>query len=371
MSFHDSSRFPVPGVPARAGAELPRVSVVLPIRNEAEHIEECLVRLLRQDYPAALFEIIVVDGNSTDGTRDTVREVQRRAEAGRIRLLDNPKRVVPAALNIGINAAAGEVIVRMDGHTVPESDYLSACVRALQQSQAANVGGPMIPVGKTRFGEAVAAAQRHPVGVGDAKFHFDGQAAFVDTVYMGAFRKDVFGRAGLFDESMVRNQDSEMNIRIRNAGDTIYLDPRIRSSYTPRGSWPGLWRQYFQYGWWRVETLRRHPSSLRWRQLVPVMFVIGLTVLAVAAMFAQPARIAFALFAGTYLMALLATTIGLRGRLTSGVAMRVPVVLVAMHVGWGFGFLLSLFSRGSFPYTALPPEVPALAASRPAAEAGR
>lgn len=355
----------------RQTEELPVVSVVLPIRNEAENIEECLGRLLSQDYPPELVEIIVVDGNSTDGTRDAVLAVQGRTDGGRIRLLDNPKRIVPAALNIGISAAEGDVIVRMDGHTVPEAGYLSACVRALRESQAANVGGPMIPVGKTRFGEAVAAAQQHPIGVGDAKFHFDGQAAFVDTVYMGAFRKEIFALAGLFDESMVRNQDSEMNIRIRKAGGRIYLDPAIRSSYTPRGSWPELWRQYFQYGWWRVETVRRHPGSLRWRQLIPALFVVGLGTLAAAALFVPLARIGLVLFAGTYLTALLATTVSLREKLSVGAMLRVPAALATMHVGWGSGFLLSLFSKGSFPYTASPPEVPVLSSgrSRSAAEA--
>ncbi|MEX2534098.1 MAG: glycosyltransferase family 2 protein [Trueperaceae bacterium] len=338
----------------------PFVSIVLPVRNESQHIGSCLSRLLEQDYPKDRFEILVVDGDSADDTREVVQQILQRVQSDRLRLLANPERIVPAALNIGIRAARGSIIVRMDGHTVPESDYVSSCVRALNATGAANVGGPMLPAGETEFGRAVAVALQHPFGVGDARFHIDGQAGFVDTVYMGAFRRDIFEASGLFDESMVRNQDYEMNVRIRNAGGRIYLDPTIRSRYTPRGTWSALWKQYFEYGWWRVETLRRHRKSARWRQLLPATFVLSLLVLAVAAPLSQLAALGIGLLLATYVATLTAAAVGRRGRAEGFAFWNLPLAFVAMHVGYGSGFLLNVTSGGRFPFKSSPPLVPPL-----------
>ena len=338
----------------------PLVSIVLPVRNEERHIRACLKHLLEQDYPPNLLEILVVDGESTDETRQIVREIQQEVGSGRLRLLNNPGKIVPVALNIGIGAARGELIVRMDGHTVPARDYVSSCVRAMAASGADNVGGPMRPHGENEFGKAVAAALQHPFGVGDARFHLEGESGFVDTVYMGAFRREIFERSGLFDESMVRNQDYEMNVRIRGAGGRIYLDPNIRSSYTPRGSFAKLWKQYFEYGWWRVETIRRHRWSARWRQLLPAAFVLSLAGLAFLAPFWALARLALALQLALYLGAIGTAVLGLRKRLSLGSLVRLPAAFIAMHIGYGSGFLLNLVSGRRFPFRAAPPEVPTL-----------
>ncbi|HEX7003931.1 MAG TPA: glycosyltransferase family 2 protein [Trueperaceae bacterium] len=339
---------------------LPFVSIVLPIRNEERHIRACLTRLLEQDYPAERYEVVVVDGESDDATPALVREIQREVGSDRLRLLNNPGRIVPVALNIGISAARGEVIVRMDGHTVPERDYVSSCVRALRESAADNVGGPMRPRGETEFGRAVAVALQHPIGVGDARFHLEGESGYVDTVYMGAFRREIFERAGLFDESMVRNQDYEMNVRIRAAGGKIYLDPRIRSCYTPRGSFAGLWKQYFEYGWWRVETIRRHRWSARWRQLLPAAFVAALAGSLLLSPFWAVAALGFGLVVVLYLGALGAATAAVRERLSGPALLRLPGAFVAMHIGYGCGFLLNVVSGGRFPFRAKAPAVPRL-----------
>lgn len=347
----------VPGTPTEAK---PFVSIVLPVRNEERHIRACLSHLLDQDYPRDRLEILVVDGESTDQTRREVLEIQQKVGSHRLRLLNNPGRIVPVALNIGIGAARGELIVRMDGHTVPERDYVRSCVRALEESGADNVGGPMRPHGENDFGKAVAAALQHPFGVGDARFHLEGESGLVDTVYMGAFRRDIFERTGLFDESMVRNQDYEMNVRIRGAGGRIYLDPRIRSRYTPRGSFSKLWKQYFEYGWWRVETIRRHRWSARWRQLLPATFVVTLAGLIVLSPFWGLARIGLALLAVAYLGAVGIAVVGLRDRLSTRALLRLPAAFIAMHFGYGTGFLLNLVSARRFPFRAAPPAVPSL-----------
>ena len=346
----------------------PFVSIVLPIRNEADHIGACLERLVDQAYPRDRFEILVVDGRSDDGTVDVVRKVQDRHPDVALRLLDNPDRTVPQALNRAIRVAHGDVIVRLDGHTVPANDYVAASVAALEASGAANVGGVVEAVGATPFGEAVVIATRHPLGVGDAKFRSGGDASFVDTVPFGAFRRAVFVRTGLFDESMVRNQDYEMNVRIRAAGERIYLDPAIRFTYTPRGTVRGLAKQYFEYGWWRVETVRRHPRSLRLRQFVPAAFVAGLVVAALLAPWWGVARFGLAAVLAIYG----ATLFGVAARATRPPVSVASVALAfaVIHLTWGAGFLCSAASGGRYPFRARPPHVPTWDGAVSVAETG-
>jgi succinoglycan biosynthesis protein ExoA len=348
---------PAPPAPGEGVAtRLPRVSVVLPIRNEADHIEACLERLLRQAYPRDRLEVVVVDGASDDGTREVVERVRANHPDADLRLLDNPQRTVPPALNIGIRAARGDVIVRMDGHAVPAPDYVAACVAALARSGAANVGGVVEAEGATPFGQAVALATQHPLGAGDAKHRIGGAAGDVDTVPFGAFRRDVFEKVGLFDESLVRNQDYEFNVRIRAAGERVHFDPRIRFAYTPRGSVRALWSQYLQYGWWKVETVRRHPDSLRWRQAVPPVFVLGLLLVAFAAPWSGLAAGALAAAVAVYLGTIGA--VALRVARPPATPAAVLLAFAVIHFGFSIGFLLNVVSRGTFPYRARPPRVP-------------
>jgi len=338
--------------------DLPFVSIVLPIRNEADHIDACIGRLLDQDYPHERMEIIVVDGMSDDDTRVRLRDLQAESGHVAIRVIDNPAMIVPTALNLAINAARGDVIVRMDGHTTPAIDYVSACVAALKTSGAANVGGVIEPTGLTPMGEAIAIVTSHPLGVGDARYRTGGAAGNVDTVPFGAFRRDVFERVGLFDESMVRNQDSEMNVRIRHAGESIYLDPAIRSVYTPRSDITSLWRQYLQYGWWRVETLRRHPGSLRWRQAVPPVFVTALVALALLGLAWPVAAAGWLAMVGAY--GVLVASVAIRQRTSSATPARIALAFATVHIAWGAGFALNVLSRGRYPYRSKPPHVPRL-----------
>ena len=349
------------------GPELPFVSLVLPVRNEERHIRGCLERLIDQDYPPDRLEIIVVDGCSSDATRERIGELQATAPSVVIRVLENPAGTVPPALNIGIRAARGAVIARMDGHTVPPRDYVRRCVDALARSGAANVGGVVVPVGTSRLGEAVAAATRHPLGVGDAKYRIGGEG-YVDTVPFGTFRRWVFEDVGLFDESMVRNQDYEMNVRIRAAGHGIYLDPDIRTTYFPRGDARSLWRQYFQYGWWRVETVRRHPRSLRWRQAVPPAFVLALIALTLLAPIWWLAAWAWVALLAVYATTVMAVSLAIApgGRAPHLVA----AAFFTMHVAYGLGFLANLASGSRFPYRARAPVVPRLSASDGRSTAG-
>jgi glycosyltransferase involved in cell wall biosynthesis len=233
--------------------------------------------VLAQDYPAGRMEVLVVDGRSTDRTRAIVAELAAIAPRSRVQLLDNPHRIASTALNIGIRAARGEIIARVDGHTILAPDYLRRCVETLVVTGADNVGGLMRPQGHGYAGTCIALATRSRLGIGNSRFHYDERGGEAETVYLGCFRRSIFERVGLFDEGLVRNQDDELNDRIVAAGGRIWLSPHIRSTYVGRSSFRALWRQYYQYGYWKVRVLRRHPGARRLRHLAPAALVASLS----------------------------------------------------------------------------------------------
>lgn len=314
----------------------------MPIRNEAKYIERSLGAVLRQDYPASRLEVLVVDGRSTDATREIVSRLAGRY--ANVRLLDNPRQIQAAALNVGIRAARGEIIVRVDGHTFIEPDYVSACARHLLAGDADNVGGMMRARGDTVVGQAVALATTSPFGIGGSKFHYTDQVHTVDTVYLGAYWRKTLLEIGLFDEEFVINQDYELNVRLREAGGRILLSPAVKSVYIPRDSLRGLWRQYFRYGRWKTRTLRKHPGSLQWRQLAAPLFVAALLVNGLLGLLAKPFRWLFGAVVGSYLLAnLVASTISARRGGWKYLPL-LPLVFAAVHVAWGIGFWVGLIS---------------------------
>ena len=330
------------------------VSVIVPIYNEELYIRACAENLLEQTYPAHLVTLLLVDGRSEDATRQVIQQLQADYPERDIRLLDNPKRGVAAALNIGIQAAQDEVIVRMDAHSIPQADFIEASVRALQTSGAAYAGGLMVPEGRTPFGKAVGHALSHRLGAGGAKFHTATEAQYTDTVYLGAFRKSVFDEVGLFDEDMAVNEDYELNTRVRKSGGKIYLEPYIQTIYTPRDTPGRLWTQYFKYGWWRVETLRKHPDSLRPRQLLPTLFVSICLILLVLSLFTVLAQYALGLALLFYAALLVFVTVDVyrQGTRDAATLLCIPVAVTLMHFSYGLGFICNVVSGGRFPYHA-------------------
>jgi glycosyltransferase involved in cell wall biosynthesis len=253
----------------------PSVSVLLPTLNERAFIRDCLDSLAAQDY-THLVEVLVVDGGSTDGTRDIAASV-----GGPVRLVDNPRVTAAAALNVGLDEAKGEVIVRADAHTLYERNYVRRCVEVLEETGAANVGGAMRPVGTTRFGRAVAAVTSSPLGVGPGKFHYAAVRTEVDTVYLGCWRRETIEALGGWDEANLQwgAEDHELNLRLHEAGGVIVLDPTIRSWYFPRDTPRGLWRQYRNYGLGKASTLAKHGSLPTWRPLAPAGLVAATVLL--------------------------------------------------------------------------------------------
>lgn len=323
----------------------PRVTVVVPCRNEARYIGACLDSILASAYPADALEVLVVDGRSTDGTRTLVADYS--AKHPQIRLLDNPERVVPRALNIGIEAATGDVIARMDAHVVYPPEYIPRLVTALAESGADNVGGCIVtlPADGTAVAQAIAIGLGHPFGVGNARFRIGArEARFVDTVPFGCFPRDVFRRVGLFDEEMVRNQDDEFNSRILRKGGKVLLVPDVICYYYTRGSFRQIARMFFQYGAFKPLAARKAGRIMTLRQLVPAAFVIGLLGSAAAARLWPPAIWITAAIAGTYAAAVLACAARVVGSHGRRCAVALTAVFPVVHFSYGFGFLRGLWA---------------------------
>ena len=319
----------------------PFITVILPVRNEAKHIERCLQAIINQDYPANCMEVLVIDGLSSDDTRPIVQTIIQQANF--IRLLDNPKQIVPTAMNIGIKQAQGEIIIRVDGHTIIAPDYVRACVEALQESQADCVGGPMVAQSETPFGQAVALATSHPFGVGGSRFHYATEIIETETVYLGAYRRQIFEQVGYFDEEMVRNQDDEFNYRLRAAGGKIILYPTIRSTYYNRATAQSLWRQYFQYGFWKVRVAQKLPHQMRLRHFIPFGLAMTLIGGGLLAPFTKLIRLGWLAIVGVYTMLNLSASMIIAIQSDRQHLKRLPLAFAILHLAYGSGFAWGLF----------------------------
>ena len=321
----------------------PRLSVLLPCRNEARYISACLDSILAGAYPPDQLEILVIDGNSTDGTAALVREYAQQHP--QVRLLDNPRQIVPTALNIGIRAATGAVIARMDAHVVYPPEYLPRLVAALEETGADNVGGCImtLPADGTATAQAIAIALGHPFGVGNSHFRIGArEGRFVDTVPFGCFRRELFTKLGMFDEELVRNQDDEFNYRIASRGGKIRLVPDVVCYYYARGSLAQLARMFYQYGAFKPLVARKVGRIMTLRQLVPAAFVVALLDAAVAGFFWRPAWLAGLGLAGVYAAAILFSSARVFRSHGVRCATALSVVFPVLHFSYGVGFLRGL-----------------------------
>jgi glycosyltransferase involved in cell wall biosynthesis len=330
----------------------PFVTVIMPIRNEGNYIVRSLNSVLAQDYPGDRMEILVVDGRSDDGTRDLVTQEIAQQEAqgdaphifpkARIELLDNPGRIVPTAFNIGLGRARGEIIVRVDGHCEIAPNYVRQIVNRLSQLEASAVGGPMSTIGENRAARAISVAQSSWFGVGGVAFRTGRkEGCYVDTVAFGGYRREVFERLGGFDEELVRNQDDEFNLRLTQSGGKIWLDPAIRSVYYSRAGFRSLWRQYFQYGFYKVRVMQKHRTVPAWRHLVPAMFVSGLALSLFCAAVSQN-FFWFVLVIAPYIVANFSASL-LASRQDWRMLPLVSLAFLTLHVAYGSGFLNGLW----------------------------
>jgi succinoglycan biosynthesis protein ExoA len=315
----------------------PRVSIVLAMRNEEGFIADCLQALVNQDYPRERMEILVVDGLSDDRSPEIVQAWCARYP--HIALLSNSKRRTPCGFNTGIRASTGDLIAVVSAHCELEPDYIRQCVSCLGRSGADNVGGPMRPVGETFWSQNIGLATSTPFGIGNSQFHYSQKEQFVDTVYMGMYRREMLAQIGLFDETLVRNQDYELNYRLRAAGGKIFYTPAIKSWYHGRSTLRDLWAQYFQYGFWKARVIRLHPDSTRLRHLAAPMFILALASTLLLALLYGPAVILPALVVLAYAAASVLATIALVLRRHGWRFLgSLPITFAVIHVSWGLGF---------------------------------
>jgi succinoglycan biosynthesis protein ExoA len=314
-------------------ARWPSVSVVMPIRDEAAHLERAVAAVLAQSYPRP-FDVCLAVAPSSDGTEAVAAELA--AENDAIRVVANPAGVTPAGLNAAIRTTRGDVVVRVDGHAELSDGYIRRAVETMQRTGAVNVGGVQLAIGETPFERAVAAAMTSWMGTGGSRFHVGGTEGPVDTVYLGVFDRRAIEAVGLFDESLVRNQDYELNIRLRAAGGLVWFDPALAVTYRPRGSFTALAKQYYEYGWWKAEVARMHPRSLKPRQLAPPLAMLVLVTTA----FAGCRRPRWWLIPAAYLAGVAAASRRPGSDAAAGSPARgaVVVALATTHLSWAFGF---------------------------------
>ncbi|MEY3973516.1 MAG: hypothetical protein RL466_392 [Actinomycetota bacterium] len=315
------------------GSPLPAISVILPVLNEESHLEGAVLSVLSQDYRGPI-EIILALGPSRDRTNEIASRLS--SQDARVKLIDSPTGKTAAGLNLALAASVSPVVVRVDGHAQIPNNYLSLIIEILNSTGAVNVGGVMAAVGNTAFERAVAGAMRSPLGVGSSRFHTGGEAGEVDTVYLGAFRREALIAIGGFDERFTRAQDWELNFRLRENGGIIYFDPRLHVTYRPRSTVRALAKQYFEYGRWRRVVSRRHSGTINFRYLAPPLALIGFTTSVVLGLLLNPIFLAPAVI---YLLFVVLASLKIATSIREYFLLL--IVIPTMHFAWGAGFISS------------------------------
>lgn len=323
---------------------LPFISIIIPCRNEKKFIGECLSSVTAQDYQKDKIEVLIVDGMSEDGTREIIGNYIKDYEG--VKMLDNPGRIVPKALNIGIKNARGQVIIRMDAHNSYEKDYISKCVKYLYEYNADNVGGvwTTLPGSDDLMARSIALSLSHPFGVGNAYFRIGSKdPKYVDTVPFGCYRKEVFEKIGFFDEDLIRNQDDEFNLRLIKNGGKILLVPEIISYYYARDTLAKLSKMYFQYGHFKPLVALKIGAVLTWRQLIPVIFVGSLVLSFLSSLIFKPLIWVFFVILSAYLFANVAFSFSVAIKKGLRYLLVLPAVFSTIHISYGLGYLKGIW----------------------------
>ena len=326
----------------RVPGEFPFVSIIMPIRNEGGYLRGALDAVLQQDYPPENVEILVIDGMSEDDTRAILAEYQ--AKQDRWFIFDNPRQIVPTGMNIALQHARGSMLIRVDGHCEIAPDYVRRCVHYLQNDLADGVGGPMETIGQTAMARMIAIAMSSPFGVGNSAFRtVSDKTMFADTVPFPAYKRSVVEDAWGYDEELVRNQDDEYNYRLRELGYRILIASDIRSRYYSRSTLSSLRRQYFQYGFWKVRVLQKHPRQMSLRQFVPVFLVLAIIFSTLISFLHPIGSILLGLSIGSYVLANLTASIITASQRGWESLWLLPLGFGIIHFSYGLGFLAGLF----------------------------
>ncbi len=317
------------------------VSVIVPVLNEEKYINGCLDSLLKQDYPKENLEIILVDGNSNDKTVDIIKEYTQKYSF--IKLVSNPQKTVQYAMNIGIKNSSGKYIVRMDAHAEYSSDYISKCIEYLKKTKAANVGGTTVVRGKSFTQKVIAAAYHSPFALGGSKHYDENYEGYADTVAWGAFEREYLLKIGMYDEKLPRSEDDDLNFRIIERGDKIFVTPKIKSIYYPRDSFLKLFKQYFEYGKWKVAVIKKHHKPSRIAHLVPMMFVLFLIFGMILSFFGSFFKFAYLSVLSFYV--LINLIFSFKNKYTWDFLSKTGLFVahLVIHVSYGLGFLSGIF----------------------------
>jgi glycosyltransferase involved in cell wall biosynthesis len=323
------------------------VSVVIPCFNEQTLIRSVLEAIAGQTYPRDYIEVVIADGLSTDNTRAEIKEFSALYPDLNLIIIDNPKRKIPSGLNLAIQASHGDIIIRIDAHSKPYPDYIERSVDSLLNGLGENVGGiwKILPGDNSWMALAIAKAASLPLGVGDAMYRHATRPAYVDTVPFGAFKRELLALIGFFNESLLANEDYEFNARILRSGGRIWLDPKIRSQYFARRDLTELSRQYWRYGYWKLKMLHLFPGTIRWRQVLPPLFILSLVSGIITSIYMHSFWIIPVFEILLYFLLLLFGCIktALLERNTK-LLIGIPLAIATMHFSWGAGFLWSMIS---------------------------
>jgi len=315
------------------GSPKREISVILPVLNEEKYLEDAVNAILAQQYDGKI-EVILAVAPSDDRTLQIAQRLHMNDP--RVVIVENPSGRTAAGLNLAIAASQYSIIVRVDGHANIPNNYCELVSEVLETTGAVNVGGVMAAEGKSLFEKSVARAMRSPLGVGASRFHTGGSAGEVDTVYLGAFRKEALLAAGGFDERFTRAQDWELNFRLRQAGGVVYFDPRLVVTYRPRSTVKALAKQYFEYGRWRRVVSRRHQGTINYRYLAPPFTVAATLLSLILGWLVSPFLFIPALVYAVFIL-IASVVIGK----SVGEFLCLPTILLTMHISWGLGFLTS------------------------------
>ena len=318
----------------------PIISVIIPCRNEEKYIGDCLISLLNQENVKDKIEILVVDGMSTDKTRTIVQNIS--SDNPQVILVDNPQFLTPNALNTGIKNAKGKFIAILGAHAEYSSDYLATCLElANQHPEVSCVGGPILSKGKTPFAKAAALAMSSIIGVGNAKHRFPDYEGYAEMACFPVFRRDVFDKYGLYDESLIRNQDDEFCFRITKSGGKVFISPKAKSSYFVRESPLALFKQYYNYGFWRVAVLMKHKIPISYRQQIPVLFYLIVIILVILGLVLNNLILGI-LLPSLYLAAIVVFSIPIFINNQFNAAVRFPVAVIVLHLSYAAGFFIGI-----------------------------
>lgn len=318
------------------------VSVVIAVKNEEEYISKCIESLMQQSYPKEYYEVIIIDGMSTDNTVSIVNDYQK--QYSNIRLFTNKKMITPISFNIGIKNSNYDVIIILSGHSFVDKDFIKNNVKCLYEKGADCSGGTIETISEGLLGESISYAMSCPFGVGNALFRYSKEERLVDTVPFGAYKRSTLNKIGYFDEELARNQDDELNLRLTKAGGKILLSPSIKSWYYSRSSLKKLWKQYYQYGFWKVRVIQKHKKPAAIRHLVPLMFILSLIFTSILSFFSTVGFYIFLAIVVPYILVDFYFSLKLSLKYNIKALRYLPIIFPILHISYGFGFLLGILN---------------------------